>query len=100
MRTVSVKLADETKARLDRLAAEKGTTPHALMVGAIEAEIQRAENHNAFLADARRSRDEVLASGKAYDGDEFIAYMRAKVRGEKPARPRLKSLESIVNKRK
>jgi predicted transcriptional regulator len=100
MPTLSVKLAEDTKARLDRIAAERGTTPHAFMVGAIEAELGRSEAHDSFLARGLRARDEMLASGKAYDGEEFIAYMRARLRGEKVSRPRLKSIESLTKKRK
>jgi hypothetical protein len=36
MPTVSVKLAPSTKEQLDRIAASLGTSPHALMVRAIE----------------------------------------------------------------
>jgi predicted transcriptional regulator len=100
MRAVTVKLADNTKERLDRLAAQKGMSPHALMVGAIEKELDDAEWRQSFIADGIRARDEMLASGMAYDGEEFLAYMRARMRGEKVARPRKKSLESLAKKRK
>src|SRR5947209_5335987 len=99
MRTLSVKLPDETKARLDRLAAEEGSTPHAVMVGAIEAELTRREQRRSFIADGLQARDEMIASGKAYDGDEVIAYLRARARGEAPPRPRLKSLKTLIKKR-
>ncbi|HSV51580.1 MAG TPA: ribbon-helix-helix domain-containing protein [Burkholderiaceae bacterium] len=85
MPTVSVKLPDATKARIDRLAATKGTSPHALMVEAIEAELDRQEKHGAFVEAALLSLDETLASGKAYAGEEVIAYLKAKSRGEKSA---------------
>jgi predicted transcriptional regulator len=96
MPTVSVKLPDATKARIDRLAASKGTSPHALMVEAIESKLESEEKHGAFVEAALRSRDEMIASGMAYDGDEFIAYARAKLRGEKAVRPRLKSIQSML----
>ena len=38
----------------------------------------------------------MLASGIAYDGDELLAYMRAKLRGEKVAKPRTKSLRTLL----
>ena len=43
MPTVSVKLPDTTKERLNRLAASQGTTAHALMVNAIESTLEAAE---------------------------------------------------------
>ncbi len=96
MPTVSVKLPDATKARIDRLAAAKGTSPHALMVEAIEGKLESEEQHGSFIEAGLRARDEMLASGMVYGGEEFIAYMRAKMRGEKVAKPRLKPLRSFL----
>lgn len=89
MPTVSVKLPDATKARLDRLALAKGTSPHALMVEAIKSSLESEEKYGSFVEDALRARDEMVASGKAYDGDEMVAYARARLRGENPVRPQL-----------
>jgi predicted transcriptional regulator len=96
MPTISVKLSDATKARIDKLAASKDTTAHALMVGAIEAALDSQEKHSAFVSQALRSRDNMIESGKAFDGDEVIAWLRARGRGEKPAKPRLKSLKTLT----
>jgi predicted transcriptional regulator len=96
MPTVSVKLPAATKERIDRLAASKGTSPHALMVEAIEAKLESEEKHDAFVQAALQSRGDMLASGKAYDGDEFLAYARAKLRGETSVRPRLKSIKTLL----
>jgi hypothetical protein len=60
-----------------------------------QAEFEDDGEYDAFLEAAYRSRDEMLASGMAYDGDEFFAYIRARVRGESPERPKLKPLESF-----
>ena len=94
--SVSVKLTDATKVRVDRLAASKGTSPHALMVEAIESALESEEKHYAFVEAAQQSRNQMIASGKAYDGDEFIAYARAKLRGEKTVRPRLKAIKTLL----
>ena len=94
--TVSVKLSEATKARIDRVAASKGTSAHALIVEAIETKLDSEERHDAFVEAALRSRDEMLESGKAYDGDEILAYARARLRGEKPVRPRPKSIKTLL----
>jgi predicted transcriptional regulator len=96
MATISVKLADATKARIDRLAKSKGMSPHAVMVEAIEAELERQEQHGSFVEAALRSLEEMKASGRAYDGKEYLAYARARLRGENPARPKLKSIKSML----
>ncbi len=96
MPTVSVKLPESTKQRIDRLAASKGTSPHALMVGAIEAELDRQEKHDSFVQDALRSLEETKATGKAYEGDDVLAYLQARARGETAKRPKLKSVKSML----
>lgn len=93
--SVSVKLTGATKARVDRLAASNGTSPHALMVEAIESALERGEKHDAFVEAARQSRAQMIASGKAYDGDEYLAYARARLRGEKAIRPRQKAIKTL-----
>ena len=95
MPTLSVKLSDATKARIDKLAASKATTAHALMVGAIEAALDDQEKHGAFVARALRSREEMIDSAKAFDGDEVVAWLRARSRGKRAAKPRLKSLKTL-----
>ncbi len=96
MPTISVKLSDATKARIDKLAASKATSAHALMVGAIEAALDVQEKHSAFVAHALRSREEMIASGKAFDGDEVVAWLRARGRGESVPKPQLKSIKTLV----
>ncbi|MCY7319264.1 MAG: hypothetical protein LH617_11165 [Ramlibacter sp.] len=96
MPTISVKLSDATKARIDKFAASKATTSHALMVGAIEAALDSQERHSAFVAQALSSRDQMIESGKAFDGDEVITWLRSRGRGEKPAKPRLKSHKTLL----
>ena len=96
MPTISVKLSDATKARIDKLAASKATTAHAMMVGAIEAALDNQEKHSAFVAHALRSREEMIAGGKAFDGDEVVVWLRARGRGESVAKPRLKSFKTLI----
>jgi predicted transcriptional regulator len=78
MRTVSVKLPDATRIRIEAIAAGKGTSPHA------------------FMVEALKSRDQMIASGKAFDGDDAIAYQNARARGDRAARPRLKAIKTIL----
>ena len=54
---------------------------------------------DAFIEAALKARERMIATGMAYDGDEVGAYLRAKVRGEKPVRPRLKSIEFLLKKK-
>ena len=53
------------------------------MVNAIEIALTTAEQHSAFVADALRSRKQVVAIGKVIDGAAFSDYLKAKARGVK-----------------
>ena len=75
MPTLSVKLPEETKIRLNQLAANQGVTSHALMVNAIESALSTAEKHSAFVADALRARKQTIASRLVLDGAEFADYL-------------------------
>ena len=96
MPTVSVKLAEETKLRLNRLAATQGVTPHAIMVNAIESTLSNAENHSAFVAAALRSRQQVVESGQVIDGAAFGEYLKARARGSKVTRPKPVRIDALL----
>ncbi len=100
MPTVSVKLAEETKLRLNHLAASRGVTSHAFMVDAIESALSSAENHSAFVADALRSRKQVVSSGLVIDGPAFSDYLKARTRGLKAVRPKPMRIESMLARAK
>lgn len=104
MPLMSVKLPEATKQRLAQLALSRGSTAHAVMVHAIESAVESAQTYDAFVDDALAARDAVYQAGKVYDGREFAAYLREKVRakvsaasdGEKLVKPRMKSLKSYA----
>ena len=49
----------------------------------------RIEMHcSTLLADALRSRKQVVASGRVIEGAAFYAYLKARARGAKAIRPR------------
>ena len=85
MATVSVKLPETTKAKLQKHAKAQGTTTHALMVSAIDA----------FMQQALAAQKKTLKSGEAFDGNALSSYLKAKVRGEKTERPNPVQLKSI-----
>ena len=99
MSTVSVKLSDATKERLVAVAQRMGKTPHAVMVDAIESTLDGHEKFELFVDAANRSRREMAESGRAFDGDEFGAYLRSKSRGEKVRRPSPRSLTTPGRRR-
>lgn len=63
MANLSVKLDDATRRRLQEAAATQGQTPHALMVKAIEYELDRVEAESAFVSQALLARTRVIEGG-------------------------------------
>lgn len=94
MPTISVKLPDPVKARVDDAAANRGVTPHAFMVAAIEEAATRDELHRSFVEDALRARANMLRTGKVFDGEEVAAYLRGKAAGKPAPRPAPRQLAS------
>jgi predicted transcriptional regulator len=91
MSATSLKLPDDLKRRIARLAASTGQTPHAFMVDALAREAQRSELRQRFAAEAAESELEALDSGKAHSLDATFDYLAAKIGGKNPRRPRARS---------
>jgi predicted transcriptional regulator len=91
MSATSLKLPDDLKRRLARLAASAGQTPHAFMVDALAREAERSELRQRFAADAAESERVALGSGKAHSLDATFDYLAARLGGKNPRRPRARS---------
>ena len=91
MSATSLKLPDDLKRRIAKLAASTGQTPHAFMVDALAREAQRSELRQRFAAEAAESEREALDSSKAYSLDTTFDYLAARIGGKNPRRPRARS---------
>lgn len=88
MAATSLKLPDELKQRLERLAARAHKTPHAFMLEVLAREAERAELRERFAAEAAESEREVMAGGKTYSPESAFEYLERRVAGLKARRPR------------
>ena len=95
MATMSVKLPEATKTKLQKHAKAQGTTAHALMVSAIDAYMKKSDQQLSFMQKALVAQKKTLKSGEAFEGGALGAYLKAKVRGEKTKRPAPVQLKSI-----
>jgi predicted transcriptional regulator len=91
MSATSLKLPDDLKRRIVKLAASAGQTPHAFMVEALAREAERSELRQQFAAEAAESEREALGSGKAHSLDAAFDYLAARIGGKNPRRPRARS---------
>ena len=91
MSATSLKLSDDLKRRIARLAASSGQTPHAFMVDALAREAERSERRQRFAAEAAESEREAFDSGEAYSLAATFDYLTDRVAGKNPRRPRARS---------
>ena len=91
MSTTSLKLPDELKQRAIAAAEKRGLSPHAFMIHAIDQAATAAEQRASFVSDAQAAREQMLATGKGYDAGEVHAYLKARLSGDKPAKPKARS---------
>lgn len=61
MATTTIRLSDEMKARVARVAEEAGTTAHNFMLEAISEKTEAAEKRADFIAEARARYEAILA---------------------------------------
>jgi predicted transcriptional regulator len=88
MAATSLKLPEDLKRRIERLAGAANKTPHAFMVEALSQEADRAERRERFARDAALSERETLESGKAVPLDSAFDYLEARAAGKAVRRPR------------
>lgn len=88
MSTTSLKLPEALKQRAAAVAQQRGVSAHAFMVDAIAQATRAAEQRADFVADALAARDQLLASGMGYEGDEVHAWLRARAAGRKTSKPK------------
>lgn len=84
----TIKLPPELKERVASIARSTGKSPHAFMLEAIAARTEQEERRREFLAEAVEARAESDETGKAYDAPDVHAFLKARVRGKKTARPK------------
>ncbi len=85
--TTTLKLPEQLKARISRLAKATGRSPHNLMIEALEREVTREERMKAFVQDALAAKADIEAGGAVYRAADVHAWMERLAKGGKPARP-------------
>jgi len=91
MAATSLKLPEDLKRRIERLANAANKTPHAFMVEALAREAERSELSARFANEAARSEAEALSSGKAFELAATFDYLAARTAGVKPRRPKARA---------
>lgn len=91
MTTTSLKLPDDLKKRAANAAHELGVSLHAFMVSAIEQAAHATEQRLRFITEAKSAREEMIDTGLGLDADGVHAFLKAKVSGGKPTKPKARA---------
>jgi predicted transcriptional regulator len=91
MPTTTLRVPDELKKRIARVAEQSGTSAHALMLDAIEERVRMEEARAAKLAHATERFSEWQRTGRAIDWQEMRAYLKDRTAGRKAKAPRARA---------
>ena len=91
MAATSLKIPEELKRRIERLASVANKTPHAFIIHVLSQEAKRAELRERFAEDAAISEKETMQSGKAVPVTAAFDYLEARAAGKSVRRPRARA---------
>jgi predicted transcriptional regulator len=75
IRPVAIKIDEDTRNRVKRLAEARQRSSHWLMLEAIRQYVEREEKREAFRQDGIRAWNEYQETGLHVTGDEVIAWL-------------------------
>ena len=87
MPTTTIRLPDELKDRIARLAERTGITSHALMLGAIAEHVEAEERRNAFHDTAEQRFAKIIESGETIPWSQMRTYLEQRLTDKPPAKP-------------
>lgn len=92
--TTTIRLPDELKARVARLAEAEGISTHSLILDAIAEKVESMERREAFHAEAKQRLQHMDETGIGIEWDDMKRYLRSRVAGENVQPPTPNKLRS------
>jgi hypothetical protein len=90
MSTTTLRLPQDLRDRVARLAEESGTTAHSFMLEAIAERVASEELRHEFLAAGNKRLANMLASGLGLEWADMRDYLGERAAGRAPAAPEAK----------
>jgi predicted transcriptional regulator len=90
--TTTIRLPDELKARLGRLAELEGTSTHGLILDAIVEKVDALERRHAFHEEAQQRLAHLEATGMGIAWADMKRYLDARMAGEDVPLPALRRI--------
>lgn len=89
---ISLRVSDEVRARIAKIAEAQEVTAHAFMLEAIREKLEAEEMRTAFHAEATRRLAKMKKDGRGIPAEEVFDYLVRRVKGENPTRPKARKL--------
>ncbi|MHB8471425.1 MAG: CopG family ribbon-helix-helix protein [Gammaproteobacteria bacterium] len=86
--TTTLKLPENLKARIARLAKETRRSAHSLMIEALEREVLREERLRTFVKEAQAADAAITGGAEVYRAEEVHLWLDRLARNRKVARPK------------
>lgn len=92
MSTTTIRLPQDLKEQVARAARRSGATAHGFILEAIREKAEQEERRVEFMDTAERRYAEIVASGKTVSWKEMRRYLKRRLAGARPARPKARKL--------
>lgn len=89
---VSLRVPEEVKKRIVKLAKQQDVTPHGFMLEAIREKVEAEEARLAFQAEAERRLVRMKRAGVGIPAQEVFEYLQRRAAGRKAVRPKPRKL--------
>jgi predicted transcriptional regulator len=86
--STTLKLPEALKAKIARLARQKGRSAHSLMIEALEREVSRDERMREFVREALASDSAIDAGAAVYRAEDVHPWLEYLAGGRKAAHPK------------
>ena len=90
MPTTTLRLPDELRERITKLAEKSGRTAHGVMLDAIAQKVEEEELRASFHEEADARFTEMMASGAGIPWHDMRAYLQARASGKTAKAPKAK----------
>jgi len=99
MSTTTIRLSEELKSRIDKLAASAGKSSHAFMVDALAQAVESMERQQAFEAEVNRRWARFTRTQEFISLEDLRDYALGLAAGKRPARPKARRLDEAPKSR-
>jgi len=89
---VSLRVPENVKKRIAKLAKARDVTPHGFMLEAIREKLEDEEARAAFHADAKRRLARMKKAGTGIPAEEVFEYLKQRAEGRAVERPKARKV--------